>query len=133
MARLHGRKGKLYVDIAGGGSASSLTFLTDWTLQASTDKVDATTTDDDNKTYLAGMSDAQGTFQGFYDDATAQTYTAAIDGVARKFYLYPSNANATNYFFGTAFFDFSTGGGVASGVTMSGSWVAASKVSKVAS
>jgi hypothetical protein len=69
---------------------------------------------------------------GFFDDATQQMYTAASDGNARKFYLYPDIINAPGtYFFGTSFFDFSTGGGVSKGVTINGSFDAATSVSRV--
>jgi hypothetical protein len=38
---------------------------------------------------------------------TVQTYTAAVDGLARKFYLYPDVTNTPGqYFWGTIFPDF---------------------------
>jgi hypothetical protein len=80
--------------------------------------------------YVAGLPDSSGTFAGFYDSATAQLYTAATDGVARKFYLYPDTADAI-YWFGTALFDFSVSTAVDGAVTVSGNWNAASIVSKV--
>lgn len=131
MARLHGRSGQLYAGIASGGTAEPIAFLTKWQMDFSTDKVDVTAFSDGNKVYVSGLPDAKGTFSGWYDDATAQLYTASQDGVARKFYLYPTNANTGQYFFGTGLFDFSVTGGVEEAVGVSGSWAAASNVAKV--
>ena len=86
---------------------------------------------DSNKVYVAGLPDASGSYSGFYDDATAQMYTAGTDGVARKFYLYPSTGSTTQYFFGTALFDFSLDSSVDGANTISGDFQAASLVSKV--
>lgn len=131
LARIHGRSGRLYVAIASGGTAEPIAFLSKWTADFTTDKVDVTAMGDGNKTYVAGLPDSKGTFAGWYDDATAQLYTAASDGIARKFYLYPSNALVTQYWFGTGLFDFSVSGGSDEAVAVSGSWAAASNVAKV--
>lgn len=130
MARTAGRFGRLYVAIASGGEAELLPFVANWSIAAATDRYDVTALGDDNKTYVAGLPDASGDFDGFLDVATAQTYTAAADGVARKFYLYPSTATATTYWFGTAFFDFSAAESVSGPATFSGSWSAATPVAK---
>lgn len=86
---------------------------------------------DSNKVYVAGLPDASGQFSGFYDDSSAQTYTAATDGLARKLYLYPSTSTATQYFFGTVLPDFSVDGAVDGPVAVSASWNAASTITKV--
>ena len=50
---------------------------------------------------MAGLPDASGDFSGFWDDATAQTYSAAGDGLSRNMYLYPDIQNSPNvYHFG---------------------------------
>lgn len=131
MARIHGRKGALYVDPTGSAAASPVAFLTKWTLPRNTDKIDATSCDDNNKFYMAGFPDSQGSYAGWYDDATAQLYTAASDGIARKFYLYPSRLDNTKYWFGTATFDQTVEGGVSEVVAISGSFAAASDIIKV--
>lgn len=128
---IHGRKGRLYVAITSGGTAEPLANLNNWTFDSNTDKVDTTVFGDTNKTSAAGLPNAAGTFAGFYDSGTAQTYTASTDGVARKFYLYPTTDIAGTYWFGTALFDFTAGGAVDGAVTVSGSWTAASSVQKV--
>lgn len=119
------------MDITGSGSAEPISFLTKWAVDFSTEMLDVTAMGDTNKVYAADLPDAKGTYNGWYDDATAQLYTASQDGVARKFYLYPSNAATSKYFFGTGFFDFSVQGGVGEAVAINGNWSAASSVIKV--
>lgn len=131
MGRLHGRRGRVYLAIASGGTAEPLPFMAKWTLNATTDRSEVTAMGDDNKIYVSGMPDASGMFSGFYDDATAQTYTAAIDGLARKFYLYPSTLTNSQYFFGTILVDASFGGGVDGPITLDAQWNAASAITKV--
>lgn len=131
MGRQSGRKGRVYFDVAGGGSASPLPFIAKWSLKASTAFLDATAMDDTTKVTVADIPDASGEFSGFYDSATNQTYTAAIDGLARKFYLYPTLDVATTYFFGTINADFSVDGGVGTTVSVQSSWAAATPIAKV--
>lgn len=132
MARIHGRRGRLYVGLASdSATAEPVTFLNSWSIKFETEKSEVTAFGDDNKVYISGLPDAQGDFAGFYDDATVQLYTAASDGAARKFYLYPDNSSTSKYFWGTAIFDFSVDGSVSGPVAVSGSWAAASAVSKV--
>lgn len=131
MARLHGRAGRLYVNITSGGTAEPIAFLNSWDINFSVDNVDVTAFGDSNKVYVAGLPDASGSFSGFYDDGTAQLYTAASDGVARRFYLYPTTAATGQYWFGTALFDFSVSSSVDGAITVSGDFQAASTVTKV--
>lgn len=132
MARIAGRRGRIYMGIASdSASAEPLPFFADWSINFATEKYDVTAMGDNNKVYVAGLPDAQGEFSGFYDDATQQTYTAAVDGLARKFYLYPSTSLSTQYFFGTVLPDFKVSGGVGGAVAVSASWMAASTVAKV--
>lgn len=131
MARIHGRNGRLYVGLASGGTAEPVTFLNKWSISFTTDDVDVSALGDANRVYVSGLPDVSGSISGWYDDATVQTYTAATDGVARKFYLYPDNSSTTKYWFGTAVFDFQVTGGVAEAVAVSGDFKAASAVSKI--
>ena len=131
MARLHGRNGRLYVNITSGGTAEPIAFLNNWDIQFAVDNAEVTAFGDINKVYVAGLPDASGSFSGFYDDATAQVYTAAADGVARKFYLYPTTSATGQYWFGTALFDFSVSSSVDGAITISGDFQAASAVTKV--
>lgn len=131
MARISGKNGRLYVNIASGGTAEPIAFINSFSLQATQDRQDATAFGDTQKVYVAGFSDAQGSFSGFWDDATAQLYTAAVDSVARKWYWYPDTTSTTRYWFGTAFFDFSIEENLSGPVSISGSWSAASTIARV--
>lgn len=132
MARRHGRNGRIYIALNSGGTAEPLNFAAKWSINFATDKQDVTAMGDTNKIYVAGLPDAMGEFSGFYDDATAQTYTAATDGVARKFYLYPDLTNTPGqYFFGTVLPDFKVDSDVGGAIAMSASWSAASAIAKV--
>ena len=131
MARVHGRRGRLYAGIASDTAlAEPIAFLDKWAIEFTVDKVDVTTLGDSNKVYVSGLPDASGSYGGFYDTSTAQLYTASQDGIARKFYLYPDTSDG-DYFYGTALFDFGVSGGVADGVSITGSWNAASAIAKV--
>lgn len=132
MARIHGRGGSLYMALTSGGVAEPIAYLSQWSIDFATDNAEVTALGDTNKIYVAGLPDCSGSFAGFYDDATVQTYTAATDGVARKAYLYPNRAGTPGqYFFGTMLPDFKASGDVSGGVSISGDWAAASGWSKV--
>ena len=122
MARIAGRNGRLYANITSGGTAEPITFLNNWSINFVTDKIEVTGFGDTTKTYVASLPDASGDYAGFYDDGTNQFYTAAVDGVARKFYLYPSTSTNGQYWFGTAIFDFSVNAAVDGAVQVTGSW-----------
>lgn len=132
MARIHGRKGALYVGLSGASSAAEpVAFISKFGIDFATAKSDVTAMQDNNTVSVSGLPKADGSFSGWYDDATVQTYTAAVDGAARRFYLYPSTATPGQYFFGTGLFDFSVTSGVDEGVAISGNFEAASGVAKV--
>lgn len=131
MSRIAGRRGRIYIGIADDtATAEPLPFVAKWSLNFATDKIEVTALEDSNKTYLAGLPDASGDFSGFYDDATNQTYTAATDGLPRKFYLYPSLAKPTQYFFGTVLPDLKIDADVSGAAAMSASWSASSPIKK---
>jgi hypothetical protein len=131
VARISGRRGRVYLALASGGTPEPVAFLNSWSISFATEKIDVTTFGDDNKVYVAGLPDASGDFAGFYDDATVQTYTAATDGLPRKFYLYPSTLTNGQYFWGTILPDISINGAVAGAVAISASWNAATNIQKV--
>ena len=130
MARIAGRNGRVYIGLASAGVAEPLTFVAKWSLNAKTNKIDVTAMGDTNHVYVNGLPDASGSVSGWYDDATVQTYTAATDGVARKFYLYPNLSTATQYWFGTVLPDFNVESDVDGAVGMSLDWAAASAIIK---
>lgn len=132
MARLAGRNGRIYIGLASGSvAAEPLNFIAKWSINFTTDDYDVTAMGDTVKQYVAGLPDSGGQFSGFYDDGTVQTYTAATDGIARRFYLYPSTSNTAQYWYGTAIFDFQADADVTGAITMQGKWRPTSSVTKV--
>lgn len=131
MGKIAGRNAAIYFGQTNGAEASPLTYQNSWSMSFTSDKIDVTSFGDSTKTYVVGIADATGEFSGFYDDASNQTYTAAIDGLSRKFYLYPSSLTPTEYFFGTVFADMNVNGTVAGAVEVSATWNAATTISKV--
>src|SRR2546423_7421522 len=107
-----------------------MAFQTDGPISFPVAKGDVTAMLDSNLIYVSGLPDASGDFTGFYDTATAQTYVAAVDGLPRNFYLYPSNLAAQmspvpQYFFGTILPDYSLAGGVTAAASLKSTWNAA--------
>lgn len=111
-------------------AAEPIAFISKLSLDFKTKMIDVTAFGDTGNVYVNGLPDPGGTFDGFYDDATAQVYTAATDGIARRFYAYP-NISTAQYWFGTAIFDFSTKWSVDGSVDISGNWKPASPIIKV--
>lgn len=132
MARIAGRNARLYMNITSGGTAEPIAFINKTDIDMKSERFEVTAFGDGNKVYVAGLPDFNGTFSGFYDNATAQMYTAAVDGVARKFYWYPDvQGTPGQYWFGTAFFDFSVSLDASGTADISGNISAATTVSKV--
>lgn len=131
MSRIHGRNGRVYLGLASGGTAEPVAFLSSWSIDFSVDKSDVTTFGDTTKVYVGGLPDSSGEFSGFYDDASVQTYTAASDGIARKFYLYPSTSTSTQYWFGTILPDFKVSANVDGPAEISSSWNASTSLARV--
>jgi len=131
VARIASRNARLYLAIASNGTAEPVSAIKCFEINANTDKYDATCFGDSTKTYVVGLPDSQGSFGGIYDTAQNPTFTAAQDGVARKWYFYPDATVNTSYWFGSAFFDFATKFDVAGMAEVSGSWNAATPTYKV--
>jgi hypothetical protein len=131
MTRIHGKGGMVYMGIASGAVASPVAFLSDWTINFTVDQPEVTSFGDANKIYVSGLPDASGDFSGFYDDATRQLYTAARDGVARNFYLYPNTQTDPNmYWFGAILPDFAIAGGIGAPISIKSTWKASTAVIK---
>lgn len=128
MARVHGRNGVLYVAVTSGGAATPLTYIKKFSFDAKTDRVDVTSFGDTAKTYVAGLPDSSGSFDGFWDTTLGYSshaaYQSAVDGYARKWYFYPVGGAAT-FQAGTAFFDCSFDYDVENAVAIKGTFSAA--------
>jgi len=132
VARRHGRNGRFFLNLASGGTAEPVAFVKGTEFTAATDRVDVTAFGDPNKIYVSGIPDASGSFSFWYDDATVQTYTAAVDGIARKMYWYPDFVTTpTQYWFGTILVDFNVSSAVDGAIEGTCTWSAASAITKV--
>lgn len=132
MARSHGRFAQVYVGIASStAAAEAIPNSSNWTAEFSTDRKDGTAFGDTNKVKVAGLPDATGKIEGFWDSGTAQTYTAATDGLKRRAYFYPTTpSTAGPYWFGEIYVDFDIDVGVEDIVKFKATWDAAGPISK---
>lgn len=131
MPAVHGRSGVLYLGPTNGAAAVNVARMTTWTVNYTTDQVEVTAFGDSNKTYVAGLPDASGSFSGFWDSGATSTFqTAARDGQSRKMYLYP-DGTSTRYWYGDVLLDFASTGGVTAAVTAAANFTAASAITPV--
>ncbi len=131
MAREHGRFGRLYIATASAGTASPLLYAASFSVNLQTDQAEVTAFGDTSKTFVTGLPDGTVSFSGFHDNGTGTTLVAAaLDGVARKAYIYPGASN-TKYFFGTFFVSNTVDVAVGDSVKMSGDLAPATSISFV--
>lgn len=94
MARIRAAGADVWTDQSSGGSsaATPLRYASAWKLDGSTDQQDVTAFGDSNLVFIAGLPNASGSIDGFYDDTTTTgstaLFTMAQSGVARKTYFY---------------------------------------------
>lgn len=122
--RIHGRSGVAYLSLNSGDAASPVAFLSGWDITFTRSLFDATVVTDSQVVYGAGVTNVSGGFSGFYDTATAQSYAAAVDGLPRTMFLYPSLATPGTFFSGTVLPDYSLGSGVTSAIALTVTWAA---------
>lgn len=102
MSFYAGRKGRVYVSTTGSGNAVPVAQLTQWSLDMATDTYETTSFGAGNKTYVQGLPDVSGAFQGFWNDADTTLMTAAASADGCRIYLYPSTDASTKYACGPA-------------------------------
>lgn len=125
VAKYHGKKGIVYFSTSGSGTAVNVANLSSWSLNMATDRVETTSFTETNKTYVQGLKDVTGNFEGFFDDVTtASLFTGADSSTGIKAYLYPSSDAAGRYFYGPAWIDCSISVPVGGAVTVSGTLAA---------
>ncbi|MGB0890545.1 MAG: hypothetical protein ACPGWS_09700 [Solirubrobacterales bacterium] len=146
MAAIHGRNGRLFVDVAataaaeGAANAVEIPFLADYSIEQARDRVEVTSFGDSTKTYVAGLADASGSLNGFLNDSSLDLYTVA-DGSARSFYLYvdassagtkaPVDSSGAGYWYGLATFDVSSTSGVGDAAKTTINWSASTSVTRL--
>lgn len=128
MARITGRNTRIYLSSVLGGALSQFIFIKEWEENISFDGIDVTCFGDTQMTYLAGESDASGSFSGYVDTATAQAINASLDGKARDFVLYPDYTDLTKYSSGTILLSCTRSFSRSGAVELSGNWYAAGPI-----
>lgn len=129
-----GRNARILVDLssAGAGQASIISSKNKWSIDQKIDTYEVSAFEDTNKSYVAGLPDAQGSVEGFWDSGDNNIYNVIGSSVARKCYIYPDAVNnITTYFFTTAFFSAKGDGSTTSAVNFALTFAAASVASWV--
>jgi predicted secreted protein len=83
----HGKDGAIYLGGAAGGGGTKVAGKSEWSLQRNRDYVDVTSFGDTNKTYVAGLPNVQGNYNGFLDLSGDQLFRLSASG-AQLIYLY---------------------------------------------
>ena len=122
--RLHGRNGAVYLSVRNGDPASPAAYLSSWAVSFTREVFDATTLTDTQRKWATGVREVSGSFTGFMDDATSQTYLAAVDGLPRNMYIYPNVANTGQYISGSVLPDFAVTGATGASVGITANWAA---------
>lgn len=87
---IHGKGGAIYIGGAKGAGGIRVATKSEFTLNRSRDYVEKTSFGDANKTYLAGLPDVSGSFNGFLDTSGDMLLSAATSD-AQNLYLYASD------------------------------------------
>ncbi len=104
MSRYHGKNAQFYLQGSGAEAVASVGF-TEFTLDMSTDRTDATGFENTNIVVVQGLPKFSGTFSGYWDSSFDTPFEAAEATSARKFYAYPSVLSPGDYWYGTCWID----------------------------
>lgn len=95
--------------------------LSSWTLNFTRDKVDVTSFGDTNKTYLSGLQDVSGSFEGFFDTVYIRAIADEADSdTGTSIRITPSTTYADFYYSGPCWLDYSVTGAVNDAVKITG-------------
>lgn len=105
MARIHGNRGQVLMDPAGGVTYVAVANVDSWDLDMDRDIVDVTAFGDTNKQSVLGLPNYGGSLTWFYSGPTAGVLIDAMLGsVAVGLKLVPDLLDiATNFFTGLAY------------------------------
>jgi hypothetical protein len=124
MVKYPGRRAAVYMSTVGSGTASAVVGLSSWSLDQSTDSIEVTAFLDTNKTYLQGLKDIKGSFEGFWDDSETKLFAGADSADGVKMYLYPSLDRPTSYHYGPAWVNTTMDTAVGDAVKVTANFVA---------
>jgi hypothetical protein len=125
MGTIHGKNAVLYMAPSAAGVAVQITEAAEFTIDTDRDLDPDPALGDEWETKLKGLKRFSGSFNGNFDDAQKDIFDAfSSDDDAVGFYLYPSAAAATRYYYGDIFpvpsISGGTGGRVTFAVTFEG-------------
>lgn len=115
----HGRQAQVMIDTSSNGTTAcvDITSKAKWSFDQSVDFVDVTAFRDTSKAAVAGLPNATGSIDGFWDSADTAIYNIIGATSERKMYIYPDvTNNATSYIAGKFFFSVKAQGGTAEAV-----------------
>jgi len=108
MAKHAGRNGRVLLAATGTGVPTAVLGIKTWSLDLSQDTIETTEFGDTNKTYVVGLRDLSGSFEGFWNDAETKLFAGAQSADGTFMYLYPDvSVSPTKYAYGPAWLSMS--------------------------
>lgn len=108
MAKHGGRNGRVLLAATGTGVPTAVLGIKSWSLDLSQDTIETTEFGDTNKTYVVGLRDLSGSFEGFWNDAETKLFAGAQSADGTFMYLYPdATVSPTKYAYGPAWLSMS--------------------------
>jgi len=124
MAKRHGRNGQIQIGV-GGSPLPIIGSLNSWSISFTRDKVDVTSFQDQNKSYLVGLKDVSGSIEGFFDTAYIRALMDASDsddGCSIR--ITPSTDDPGFYYEGPAWLDLTNTGSVSDAIKVTANFSA---------
>lgn len=120
--KIHGKNGAIYVD-GPKGTGTKVAAKSGYVLNLGRDYVDATTFGDTNKTYLTGLKDVSGTWEGLMD-VSGDLLVNAADEDEKDIYLYADDRDGSEILLasGPGLFDASINASNADAIRCSGNF-----------
>jgi hypothetical protein len=126
MARIHGNRGMVKMDPAGGSTTTEVASLNEWKLDLGRDRVDVTCFGDLNKQSVVGLASYAGTFKGCWDkDTTPAFFKVVLGTTAAMLELVMDRDDPTFLFKGLAHLDGAVNVSATGAVTIDGKFDAA--------
>lgn len=112
---IHGKNAVLYLGAA-GAAAINIGEQISWSIDMNIPFVDVSPLNNTWQQFVKGMLGFTGTFDGNFNLGSNQIWLASVSDVPENFYLYPTSASNTQYYYGTAWVSLNK---IASGSTTS--------------
>ena len=125
MARIHGSKGSVEMDPAGGALTVAVASLNSWTLEMNRDRVDVTAFGDTFKQWVQGLPNIAGSITGWYENTELDIFDVAQGDTAVTLKLIPSTLAPTHFWTGPAYLDASVNVTATGAVSISSTYVGA--------